>query len=88
MSVLSRNQETHIESVLGLEVGAILVGQMNTMLASAAAAAAAGQGPATPPVGPPLVNHTVPTYVAATDYTEMIDGTLVTYLTTTAVQAF
>ena len=61
MSVLSRNQVTVVETALGLEVGAILVGQMNTMLANAAAAA---RGPAAPPAGPPLVNHTAPTYVA------------------------
>ena len=38
-------------------------------------------------VVPPLVNHTQPTYVADTDYTETIDGVLVTYLTTTAIAA-
>ena len=37
---------------------------------------------------PPLVNHTQPTYVAATDYSETVDGVLVTYLTITAVQNF
>ena len=40
----------------------------------------------TGPVVPPLVNHTQPTYVADTDYTENIDGVLVTYLTTLAFQ--
>ena len=45
------------------------------------------QGP-TGPVVPPLVNHTQPTYVADTDYTETIDGVLVTYLTNAAVKAF
>ena len=36
----------------------------------------------------PLVNHTQPTYVADADYSKTIDGMLVTYLTTAAVQSF
>ena len=45
------------------------------------------QGPTGPEV-PSLVNHTQPTYVAETDYTETIDGMLVTNLTTAAVRTF
>ena len=37
---------------------------------------------------PPLVNHTPPTYAADTNYSETIDGTLVTYLTVGAVCSF
>ena len=77
MPVLNRNQETTIETALGLQLGQILIGQMN----------AAAQGPPVPP-GPPLVNHAQPTYVADTDYSETIDGALVTYLTIAEVQAF
>ena len=40
------------------------------------------------PVAPPLTNHTQPTYVADTDYSETIDGVLVTYLTVVTVQKF
>ena len=36
----------------------------------------------------PLVNDTLPTYVADADYSETIDGVLVTYLTIAAVQNF
>ena len=77
MPVLNRNQETAIETVLGLQVGRILIDQMN----------AAAQGP-TAPTGPPLVNHSQPTYVADTNYAETIDGARVTYLTVVAVQEF
>ena len=45
MPVLNRNQETAIETVLGLQVGRQLIDLMN-----------AAQGP-TAPTGPPLVNH-------------------------------
>ena len=40
------------------------------------------------PVVPPLINNTVPVYTADTDYTETIDGAVVTHLTTAAVQQF
>ena len=39
-------------------------------------------------VVPPFVNHTPPIYVANADYSETIDGVLVTYLTIAAVQNF
>ena len=76
MPVLNHNQETAIETVLGLQVRRQLIDLMN-----------AAQGP-TAPTGLPLVNHTQPTYVTDTDYAETIDGTLVTYLTLGAVQTF
>ena len=76
MPVLNRNQETAIEVALDLQVGQQLIALLN-----------AAQGP-TAPVVPPLVNHTQPTYIADTDYSETIDGVLVTYLTVAAVQIF
>ena len=39
-------------------------------------------------VASPLVNHTQPTYAADIDYSETVDGVLVTYLTVVAVQEF
>ena len=35
-----------------------------------------------------MVDHSQPTYVADTDYTETINGVIVTYLTTAAVRTF
>ena len=75
MLVLNRNQMTAIETALGVPTAAILIAQMN--------AAALGH-PGAPP-GPPLVNHTAPSYNAAPDYT---DTMCVTYLTVGAVQTF
>ena len=40
------------------------------------------------PAVPPLINHTPPTYIADANYSETIDGVLVIYLTTTAIQNF
>ena len=78
MPVLNRNQETAIEAALGIATGRILIAQMN----------AAAQAPPGGPPGQPLVNNTPPTYVAAPDYAETIDGMRVTYLTVGAVQTF
>ena len=44
------------------------------------------QGPARP-IDLTLINNNLPTYTAFTDYTETIDGVLITYLTTHAVKA-
>ena len=71
MPVLNQNQETAMETALGLPTGRILIAQMN---------AATQASPGGPP-GQPLVNNTPPTYVAAPDYAETIDGMRVTYLT-------
>ena len=62
-------------AALGAPVAQRLIDLLNT------------QGP-TGAVFPPLVNHTQPTYVADTDYTETNNGVLVAYLTTAAVQNF
>ena len=78
MPVLNRNQQTARKSALGVSVAAILIAQMN--------ASALGH-PGAPP-GPPLVNHTAPTYNAAPDYADTINGVRVTYLTVGAVQTF
>ena len=78
MPVFTRNQITAIESALGPSTAATLIAQMN--------ANALGQ-PGAPP-GPPLVNHTAPSYNVAPDYAETINGVLVTYLTVGAVQTF
>ena len=72
---IARNKETTIRTALGAQVAQRLINSLNT------------QG-LTGPVVPPLVNHTQPTYVADADYTETIDGVLVTYLTPVAVQNF
>ena len=40
------------------------------------------------PVVAPLVNHTPPTYVADTDYSETINSAQVTYLTVGAIRDF
>ena len=76
MPVLTRNQETGIETALGSLVAQQLIDLLN-----------AAQRP-TAPVVPPLVNHTPPTYAADTDYSETIDGAQVTYLTVGAVRSF
>ena len=78
MPVLNRNQETAIETALGLPTARILIDQMN----------AAALAPPGGPPGQPLVNHTAPTYVAAPDYAETINGMQVTYLTVNAVKRF
>ena len=78
MPVLNQNQMTAIETALGVPTAAILIAQMN--------AAALGH-PGAPP-GPPLVNHTAPSYNAAPDYADTINGVRVTYLTVGAVQTF
>ena len=78
MPVLNRNQETAIEAALGVATGRILIDQMNAVIQA-------------PPGGPPgnnLINNTAPTYVAAPNYADTIDGVLVTYLTVGAVQTF
>ena len=77
MPVLNRNQETAIEAALGHAAGQALIVALN-----------AAQLAPVPPPGPPLVNHAAPTYVAAPDYSETVDGALVTYLTVGAVQTF
>ena len=64
-----------MRTVLGAQVAQRLIDLLN------------GQGGAGPVV-PSLVNHTPPTYVADADYSETIDGVLVTYLTIAAVQNF
>ena len=61
MPVLNRNQETGIETVLGLQVRQQLIDLINAAQARTA------------PTGPALVNHTHPTYVADTDYAETIN---------------
>ena len=75
MPALSCTQEAAIVTALGAQVAQRLINLLNV------------QGP-TGPVVPPLVNHTQPTYVADADYSETIDGVLVTYLTIAAVQNF
>ena len=77
MPVFNRNQETAIEAALGHAAGRALIVALN-----------AAQLPPGAPPGPPLVNHAAPTYVAAPDYSETVDGTLVTYLTVGAVRTF
>ena len=76
MPSLSRTQENAITTVLGLQVGHQLIGLLN-----------APQAPTAPTVLA-LVNHTQPTYTAANDYAETIDGMGVTYLTVNAVKRF
>ena len=76
MPSLSRTQENVIQAALGLQVGQRLFGLMN-----------AAEAP-TAPTGLALIDHTQPTYVAANDYAETIDGTRVTYLTVNAVKLF
>ena len=72
MPVLTRNQEAAIVTALGALVAPRLIALMNT--------------PAPPvPVVAPLVNHTPPTYVTDTNYSETIDGARITYLTVGAV---
>ena len=78
MPVFTQNQITAIESALGPSTAATLIAQMN--------ANALGQ-PGAPP-GPPLVNHTAPSYNVAPDYAETINGVHVTHLTVGAVQTF
>ena len=78
MPVFTRNQITAIESALGPSTAATLIAQMN--------ANALGQ-PGAPP-GPPLVNHTAPSYTVAPDYAETINGVHVTHLTVGAVRTF
>ena len=78
MPVLNRNQKIAIEAALELLTGRILIAQMN----------AAAQAPPGGPPGQPLVNNTAPTYVAAPDYAETIDGVRVADLTVGAVQTF
>ena len=75
MPALSRTQETAIRNALGALVAPRLIALMNA------------PGP-TVPVVPPLVIHTPPTYVADTDYSEIINGVRVTYLTVGVVQDF
>ena len=77
MSVFSQNQITAIETTLGASAAAALIAQMNATQA----------GPGAPP-GPPLVNHTAPSYNVAPDYAETINGVHVTHLTVGAVQTF
>ena len=75
MSALTRNQETQMRTALGAQVAQRLLDLLN------------GQGGAGLVV-PPLVNHTPPTYVTDANYSEAIDGVLVIYLPTAAVQNF
>ena len=75
MPALSCIQEAAIVTALGTLVAPRLIDLLNA------------QGP-TVPVVPPLVNHTQPTYAADIDYSETVDGVLVTYLTVVAVQEF
>ena len=77
MTVFNRNQITSIETALGASAAAALIAQIN--------ATQAGTGA---PPGPPLVNNTAPSYTAAPDYAETINGVLVTHLTVAAVQTF
>ena len=78
MPVLNWNQETAIEAALGVATRRILIDQMNAVT----------QAPPGGPPGQPLINNTAPTYVAAPDYAETINGVQVTYLTVGAVQTF
>ena len=75
MPALSRTQEAAIVTALGALVASMLIALMNA------------QGP-TAQVVPPLVNHTPPTFAAHIDYSETVNGALVTYLTVVAVQDF
>ena len=76
MPSLSRTQENVITADLGLQVGQQLIGLLNDPQAPTA------------PTDPALVNHTQPTYAAANDYAETINGMQVTYLTGNAVKRF
>ena len=75
MPAISCTQEAPIVTALGALVTPRLIDLLNA------------QGP-TVLVVPPLVNHTQPTYAADIDYSETVDGVLVTYLTVVAVQEF
>ena len=75
---LTHNQENRIIAALGGPVGRQLIGVLN------ADQAAGNAGPAIPL----LINNTQLIYTVDTDYTETIDGVVVTHLTTVAVQEF
>ena len=72
---ITRNKESAIVTALGAQVARQLINLLNA------------QGPLGP-VAPSLVNNTQPTYVADTEYSETVDGVLVTYLTVVVVQEF
>ena len=75
MPTLSRTQETVIRNALEVLVAPRLIALMNALAPAAR-------------VVPPLVNHTPPTYVADTNYSETINGARVTYLTVGAIRSF
>ena len=75
---LTCNYENVIINVLGGPLGRQLIGLIND----------GAPVVNTVPTIPPLINNTAPVYTADTDYTETIDGVVVTHLTTVAVQEF
>ena len=70
---LTRDQRDVIIAALGALVARQLIHLLDA------------QGPAGPVV-PPLINHTQSPYIADSNYTETIDGVLVTYFTTTGTE--
>ena len=78
MPSITRNQKNEVVNILGEPLGRRLIGVLNAGVPGGNAG----------PVIPPLINNTPPVYTADTDYTETIDGVVVTHLTTAAVQRF